>query len=292
VSGYERHDARWRQNARPAGGHVSWGAMLGGPAMTPLRILAPAAFLWLWAATAAAQDINPDRPDLTTGAEVVPAGALQIETGLEYERARVGGGPTERQLSVQGVLRLGLTPALEISLEGVPFVWLRAAEDDHGSGDYTLGLKYRFHAPPPDGAGPSLALRPFVKLPTAREPIGTERTDFGALLLMTLGLPWGLSLDANAGVVAIGQRRPDGFIPQGIASASLSWAVTERLSTITELFFTTKDERAGRDSLLTTVALMYRVTPRLAVDAGMRTTLTGQGPDWSAFIGLSVRLWR
>jgi Putative MetA-pathway of phenol degradation len=263
-----------------------------GDALTSLAPFAAAAVLWLCAAGAAAQDINPDRPDLTTSAEVVPAGALQIETGLEYERARVGGGPTERQLSVQGVLRLGLTPALEISLEGVPFVWLRAGEEDHGSGDYTLGLKYRFHAPPPDGAGPTLALRPFVKLPTAREPIGTERTDFGALLLMTLGLPWGLSLDANAGVTAIGQRRPDGFIAQGIASASLSWAVTERLTTITELFFTTKDERAGHDSLLTTLALMYRVTPRLAVDAGVRTTLTGQGPDWSAFIGLSVRFWR
>lgn len=257
-----------------------------------MRLAIPAAvtMFCMWTAGAAAQDINPDRPDLTTSAEVVPAGALQIETGIEYERARVGGGPAERQLSVQGVLRIGLTPALEISLEGEPFVWLRAAEDDQGSGDYTLGLKYRFLAPSPDGAGPSLALKPFVKLPTAREPIGSERPDAGALLLMTLGLPWGLSLDANAGVAAIGQRRPDGFIPQGIASASLSWAVTERLATITELFFTTKDERDGRDRLLTTVALMYRVTPRLAVDAGMRTALTGQGPDWSAFIGLSFRL--
>jgi hypothetical protein len=193
---------------------------------------------------------------------------------------------------VQGVLRLGLTPALEIGLEGEPFVWLRATEDDHGSGDYTLGLKYRFHAPSPDGAGPALAIKPFVKLPTAREPIGSERTDFGALLLMTLGLPWGLSLDANAGVAAIGQRRPEGFIPQGIVSASLSWAVSDRLTTIGELYFTTKDERDGRDSLLTMVALMYRFTPRLAVDAGMRTTLTGRGPDWSALVGLSVRLGR
>ena len=263
-----------------------------GPALAPLVPLAAAALLWLGVTGTAAQDINPDRPDLTTSAEVVPAGALQIETGLEYERARVGDGPTERQLSVQGVLRLGLTPAFEISLEGVPFVWLRADQEDHGSGDYTLGLKYRFHAPASDGAGPALAVKPFVKLPTAREPIGSERTDFGALLLMTLGLPWGLSLDANAGVAAIGQRRPEGLIPQGIASASLSWAVTERLYTITELFFSTKDARDGRDSLLTTVALMYRITPRLALDTGMRTTLTGQGPDWSAFIGLSVRLGR
>ena len=254
-----------------------------------LALLAPAALLSLWTAGAAAQDINPDRPDLTTSAEVVPAGALQIETGIEYERARVGGGPAERQLSVQGVLRLGLTPALEISLEGEPFVWRRAAEDDLGSGDYTLGLKYRFLAPSPDGGGPSLAIKPFVKLPTAREPIGSQRPDAGVLLLMTLGLPWGLSLDANAGVAAIGRRRPEGFIPQGIASASLSWSVTERLTTITELYFATKDERDGRHGLLTTVALMYRVTPRLAVDAGMRTTLSGQGPDWAAFIGMSVR---
>jgi hypothetical protein len=257
-----------------------------------LAILAAAAVFPIWTAVAAAQDINPDRPDLTTSAEVVPPGALQIETGIEYARACVGGGPAERQLSMQGVLRLGLTPMLEISLEGEPFVWLRAAEDDHGSGDYTLGLKYRFLAPSPDGGGPALAVKPFVKLPVAREPIGSERTDFGALLLMTLGLPWGMSLDANAGVAAIGQRRPEGFIPQGIASASLSWAATERLTTITELYYATKDERGGRDGLLTTVALMYRVTPRLALDAGMRTTLAGQGPDWSAFVGLSVRLGR
>jgi hypothetical protein len=246
----------------------------------------------LWAAGATAQDINPDRPDLTTSAEVVPVGALQIETGLEYERARVGGGPAERQLTVQGVLRLGLTSAVEISLEGEPFVWLRSDEDHRGSGDYTLGLKYRFHAPAPEGAGPALALKPFVKLPTASAPIGSERADFGALLLMTLGLPWDLSLDANAGVAAIGQTRPEGFIPQGIVSGSLSWAATGRLTAIGELFFATKDERAGRDGLIATLALMYRFTPRLAVDAGMRTTLTGRGPDWAAFAGLSVRLGR
>ncbi len=131
-----------------------------------------------------------------------------------------------------------------------------------------------------------------MKLPTASEPIGSERPDFGVLLLISLALPWGLSLDVNAGAAAIGRTRPNGFITQGIASGSLSWAVTERLSTITELFYTTKDQRDGRDSLRATVALMYRLTPRLAVDAGVRTTLTGQGPDCSALAGLSVQFGR
>ena len=266
--------------------------MRRGSALKPLIPLTAAALLSLWPAGGSAQDINPDRPDLTTGAEVVPAGGLQLETGLEYDYTRVGGRPNERQLSVQATLRLGLTPALEVSLDGVPFVWLRDGDDHTGSGDYTLGLKYRFLAPSSDGTGPALGLNPYVKLPTASEPIGSGRPDFGVLLLMTLGLPWGLSLDANAGVAAIGQRRPDGFIPQGIVAASLSWAVTKQLSTITELYYTTKNKRDGRDGLLTTVALMYRVTPRLAVDVGMRTTLTGQGPDWAALVGLSVLFGR
>lgn len=257
-----------------------------------LAALAPATLLCLWAAVARAQDINPDRPDLTTSAEIVPVGAIQIETGLEYERARVGGGPTEQQLSVQAVLRAGLTAALEVSLEGEPFVWLRAGREDSGSGDYTLGLKYRFLDVAADGGGPALAVKPFVKLPTARAPIGSERPDFGALLLMSLGLPWGLGLDANAGVAAIGQTRPNGFLAQGIVSGSLSWAVTERLSTITELFFATREERDGRASLRATLAVIYKLTPRLALDAGVRTTLTGPGPDWAALVGLSVRLGR
>lgn len=60
-----------------------------------MRPLVPLlATLWLLGpgpTPAAAQDINPDRPDLTTSAELVPAGSLQLETGIEYERARTGG---------------------------------------------------------------------------------------------------------------------------------------------------------------------------------------------------------
>lgn len=252
------------------------------------------ALLGLWPLAALAQDINPDRPDLTTSAEPVPAGALQLEIGLEYERERSGGAPTRRQLTVQAVLRAGLATRLEVSLEGEPFVWQGAADDDRGSGDYTLALKYRLYAPPEDDGTPTVAvaLRSFVKLPVARAPIGSERPDAGALLLVSLGLPSGLGLDLNAGAAAIGQTHLDGFIPQGVASASLSWTATGRLSTITELFFATKEERAGRASLRATLAVIYKVTARLALDAGMRTTLAGPGPDWSAFVGLSARFGR
>jgi hypothetical protein len=135
-------------------------------------------------------------------------------------------------------------------------------------------------------------VKPFVKLPTASAPIGSERPDVGALLLVTFALPKDLTLDTNWGVAALGQRHPEGFIPQGIASASLTTPVTDRLSAITELFFATKEERDSRASLRTTLAIMYKVTPRLALDGGIRTTLVGPGPDWSVFVGLSARFGR
>ena len=40
------------------------------------------------------------------------------------------------------------------------------------------------------------------------------------------------------------------------------------------------------------MALLYKLTPLMAVDAGMRTTLVGPGPDWSAFVGFSARFGR
>ncbi|HWP74456.1 MAG TPA: transporter, partial [Methylomirabilota bacterium] len=136
--------------------------------MNLLVAVIPSALICLWPLVALAQSFNPDRPDLTTSAELVPVGALQIETGLEYERARVGGGPTQQQISTQAVLRAGVATVLEVSLEGEPFVWQRADHDSAGSGDYTLGLKYRLYAPPEGSSGPLVAVKPFVKLPAAR----------------------------------------------------------------------------------------------------------------------------
>src|SRR5260370_8547924 len=70
------------------------------------------ALLCLWPLAALGQGINPDRPDLTTSAELVPPGALQIETGLEYERARVGAGlPSSSSPPSRGGARASRPPS-------------------------------------------------------------------------------------------------------------------------------------------------------------------------------------
>src|SRR5260370_34226836 len=118
-----------------------------------------------WPSSSRLRGVNTN----STRDKLVPPGALQIETGLEYERARVGGGPTQQQLTAQAVLRAGLATVLEVSLEGEPFVWQRADHDTAGSGDYTLGLKHPPCAPPAGSGRPRRRAKPFVK-PTTRPP--------------------------------------------------------------------------------------------------------------------------
>jgi hypothetical protein len=244
----------------------------------------------VWAVEDVPSKVAPDRPDVSNSTETVPLGALQIETGLEYARSSVADGPDERRLAAQATIRTGLTDRLEVRLEGEPLVRLRQEQDDTGIGDLDLGLKYRFFDPPEGQWWPSLGVQPFIKVPVAKTPIGSARTDFGLLALATQELPWQLSLDVNAGLVAVGQ--PHGYLLQALASASVSREFTERLSPFVEVFFASRDERDGRDTLGLDAGVIYFLTRRLALDAAMAAAFRGNGPDYAFRAGFSLRIGR
>jgi hypothetical protein len=242
---------------------------------------------------AGADAIDPDRPDFTDSAATLGRGVLQIETGLGYGRTSLGGSPAERRLAVETMLRVGLAERLEGRLEAEPLVRLRGAEDDTGHGDLTLGLKYRFRDAIEGDWRPALGVLAFVKVPIAEAPIGSERPDFGATLLAGFDLPWDLGLDVNAGLAATGQTRPSGYLVQGFASASVQRALQpERLQAFAELFFFSREERDGRYRLGADVGIIYLLTPSLAADVAVETTLAGRGPDYAVRAGLSMRFGR
>ncbi len=259
--------------------------------------LAPLACGLLYASVlVASQDVPsevaPDRPSVSNSTQTVPVGALQIELGLEYARSSVADSPAEHRLAMQATLRAGLTDRFEVRLESEPLVRLRQEQDDTGPGDVALGFKYRFFDPPEGHWWPSLGIAPFVKLPVAETPIGSERTDFGVLVLASQDLPWRLNLDVNAGLVAVGQVRPHGYLLQALASASVSRQVGGGLSPFGELFFASREERDRRHTLGLDAGVIYLLTQRVALDAAVETTLTGQGPDYAFRAGFSVRLGR
>ena len=210
-----------------------------------------------------------------------------------YSGQRAAGLPTEKVFGIEADLRIGVARDLEVNVGGEPLVRVRGPQDDTGFGDVTLGVRYRFlEAAEDETWPPNLAVKPFVKLPVASEPIGTGRPDFGALLLASFALPWDMELEVNAGGAAIGQVDSGEYRAQAIASASLSRDIVEGLNAFLELFYSSRQQRDQGQQLAVNVGLIYRITSTFAADAGVQTSLFGGGPDYMMRTGLSVLFGR
>jgi hypothetical protein len=261
-------------------------------AMRPTLLAGVLVLALAFPARAEESEVDPDRPSVSDSARTVPRGAAQLETGLAYGRERHADSPAERRLAVEASVRAGVTDRLEVRVDGEPFLQLRGPHDDTGHGDLTLALKYRVVEAGKDHPWPDVGVLPFVKLPLASEPLGSERTDAGLLALASFELPWDLALDANAGVAAVGQQRPEGHLLQALLAAELERSLGEQLSVFAELFFNSRDEREGRDRLGAGAGVTYLVSSRLALDASVETTVAGAGPEYVIRTGLSVRTGR
>jgi hypothetical protein len=209
-----------------------------------------------------------------------------------FERTRLGGEPTERRFSFESMLRVGIGERLEIRVDGEPIVRLRGADDATGVGDFRLSAKWRFLDAAEGAAWPSLALLPFVKLPTAPAAVGSEMADYGMLLAASVELPADFGLDANAGVAAVGQTRPSGYLVQALISASLSRKLAAALTGFTEIFYASREEWAGRDQLGIDAGIVWTLLPYVALDAAVGTSLYGRVPDVFVRAGGSVRFGR
>jgi hypothetical protein len=239
-----------------------------------------------------AEPISPDRAGAATGAATVGRGAVQVEAGVAYGREAVAGAPTERRFGSELAVRLGVTERLEVGFAGEPVVVLRGEDDVTDHGDFSLIAKYRFLDAREGSWRPSLALLSFVTLPVNEPPLGSGKTDVGALLLASFGLPAQLNLDLNAGLAAVGQSRPGGYLLQGVVAAGLSRDLADRLTLFGDVLYASRDERAGRDRVSLDAGVIVRPTPVVAVDASVVTTVAGRGPDWALRGGVSVRFGR
>jgi hypothetical protein len=101
-----------------------------------------------------------------------------------------------------------------------------------------------------------------------------------------------VSLDVNAGLAAVGQSRPSGYLLQAIVAAGVARDLVDWLTLFSDVIYTSRDERAGRDSVGLDAGVIWRPRRDVAVDASVVTSLAGPGPDWALRAGVSLRFGR
>ena len=233
------------------------------------------------------RELTTDRPDATESPFTVDAGHVQLEMdALSYTRNRLDGVRTTEWVYAPFNLRYGLTPMLEAGIFVVPH--LRVTEQDRqgpkqtfrGVGDTTLRMKVNLRGN--DGGATAFGLMADLKLPTAADGLGNDRTE-GALsfpIAYEVGAGWeGAAMTAIEFVHTGSGRR-------AVWANTITFArdIAPDVGGFLELTSATGD---GGHVATFNFGVTRPLDPRTQLDCGVNIGLTRNAPDLTVFAGLS-----
>ena len=260
--------------------------------MMMMKILGAAALL-ACSGTALAQDpICPDRPLKGIGTCTTPAGHIQIEIdAFDYSRFDLGGGDHAGFLIVGStLLRYGLTKStdVEVTFNGYNRATSKVGgihSSLSGAGDTYLRVKQQFLP----SAGPlTLAVEPYVKLPTARRGIGNRKVEEGIILPVTYTLKNGFAVFVAPEADRLADSDGDGFHANIIGTAGFGIPIGSKVNAYAELWADRNFDPAGHFTQASAdVALAYRPEPSLQLDVGANFGMNALTADIQLTGGIS-----
>ena len=250
------------------------------------------------------REFAPDRPGRSHSAKTVDAGRFQVESDFvtfTYDPGGSGHVTTHAYSIGTPTLKLGITNWMDLELGLALFNGLRQNGPANiagrpggeltrasGFGDTQVGAKINLFGN--DGGDQSLALLPFVKIPTAAPGLGNGHIEFtlNAPYTIALSKPWSLTLEPNFGVLRNADntryRQNYGFI------ANLSRPVfIEGLTAAAEIAVDVSSEREQRPRVSFDPSLQYLLAKNLQIDVGVFLGLNKATPRYLAYTGISYR---
>lgn len=251
-----------------------------------LAVVLPAASPVL-AADEAGPAATPYRPSVSSPAALPEPGWLDMEFGAL--RATGGGDRHRDSLPVAAKLAFDKDWGVVVGTE----LGVRRADLDNqvftGVGDTTLQLKHRIPTGDEDIAW-GIAFG--FKSPTARDSIGSGKSDLLLTGIYSADLPDDNHFDANIGASRLGAYEPGENRTQYAWAAALSHNLSDRWSVFGEPSGT---YRRGVPSTAQFLAgASYAHSKRAIFDLAVARRLTNAGPDWQFMMGMTVlvgRLW-
>ena len=251
------------------------------------------ALLMLAAATADLPPICTDRPAKANGVCTVPAGHVQIESGLaDWSLTKVDGTRTEVLTLGSTSARFGLTGSSEVQVGVTPYS--RITFDDGGArskasgfGDVFVRYKQRLSR---EGAPVQIGLLPFVKLPTAKSTVGNGKVEGGLAvpISFTLAGPVTMTLGPEADLLADADGH--GRHAAIVNLVNVAGPITPKLTLAGELWTNVNFDQSGTVKQASAdAALAYAVSGNLQLDAGISLGLTRETADIETYAGVSVR---
>jgi hypothetical protein len=245
------------------------------------------------AAVADEQPICADRPGKANPTCTVPAGMVQIETGLaDWVHDRSDGVTTDAVSLAATAFKYGLSDRWNVELDLAPYNWQRQragglSQSATGFGDILIRSKYRFTS----GDGIQVAMNPALKIPTANHNIGNGKWEAGIAFPIDYSIPktpLGLTLGPEIDWVADADGHGHHIAMSQVIGIGLQ--ASPKLNLSAELWGQWDWDPAGTTRQATAdLAAAYVVNSKLQLDAGANFGLNWETPDLELYTGVSVR---
>ena len=234
----------------------------------------------LWAIT-----LSPalaGRPLITEDAGTAEKAFFELELAVDYGRDHNG----DKSVTPSAQLAYGLNERAEVAIAG-GYIFKKMADNgwEDGPGDLNAYLKYRLL-----GEGeyyPALALKPWVKFPTADEDkgLGSGKTDLGLTAVMSKSFT-GFNLHLNAGYTLIGAK--DATDEMNLALAG-EYEVTKGLISVAEIRYNQNFNSDRKDDPANFLAGVQVAVGKAQFDAGLAIGLNRAAPDYVLTAGVTIK---
>lgn len=260
-----------------------------------------AAFLLLLTSAVSAQaqearELCTDRPGLGTPPCTVAPGGVVVEVGVgEWTRDRTDAARTDTFVAGDALVRIGIAEYAEVQAGWAAFGHTRerdrasdAVDSNTGVGDVTLAL--RRNLANPNGSDTSIAVMPYVSLPTGGGAIGAGDWSAGLIVPMSHEVTDGLTVTLSPEVdAAVDEDRSGRHLAYG-GVAGLSIDLSDTLSGSGELLLMRDRDPGGHATMAQAgLSLAWQPARDLQIDFGGNIGLAHASPDIVAYAGIARR---
>jgi len=244
-----------------------------------MKFLAVPLGAFLFSCTACSEEahVTPYRPSVSNPAQLPTPGQLELELG-----GLASNISTAQRDSLPYLLKFAFTDQWGILLGGDAYV---SDDGAHGLGDTNVVLKKAFPVDEATAFGMELS----AKLPTAKEPIGSGKSDYALNGIFSKDLGK-VHIDTNLNFTRMGAVGPGEDRTQTGLSTALSAPLAEKWSATGEFSGTRRGGVRSTGQLL--AALAYSPSNLMTIDFGLAKGLNSASPGWSIFSGVVLPLAR
>lgn len=218
---------------------------------------------------------------------------VQIETGIaDWTHDRSQGVSTDALSLGATAFKYGLSDRWAVELDIAPYNSLRVSGGgshafDTSFGDLLVRSKYRLTS----GDGVQVALFPFVKFPTARQPIGNRKWEGGLAMPIDYSIPkTPLSITLGPELDWLANGDGSGHHLAMTQVIGVGWQLSSKLSLSGELWGQWNWDPAGTVRQATAdAAVAYLINNNLQLDGGTSIGLNRDTPGLELYSGASVR---